>query len=125
MMLPHGQGGDEPMRTFCGQVGQFFAIFCGRPIWTDNGIKGSKQQLDFHNDCQASKNKLNAENQHLRKEIIDDYNKVLFNHSSYFETDQFQEELGKLQFYFRKIPLHQQKNLVVSIFLIRFDCQEI
>jgi len=25
------------------------------------------------------------------------------------------EELGELQFYFRKIPLHQQKFLVVSV----------
>jgi len=42
------------------------------------GIKGSKQQLDFHNDCLAGKNNLNAENQHLRKEIIDDYNEAMF-----------------------------------------------
>jgi len=35
---PHGQGeGVEPVRTFCGQWGeggQFFAILCGRLLWT-------------------------------------------------------------------------------------------
>jgi len=26
--------GVEPVRTFCGQGGQFFAILCGRLLWT-------------------------------------------------------------------------------------------
>jgi len=40
MVCPHGQrtkGGEvEPGWTFCGQEGtdQFFAILCGRPLWT-------------------------------------------------------------------------------------------
>jgi len=29
------KGGVEPVRTFSGQEGgQFFAILCGRPLWT-------------------------------------------------------------------------------------------
>jgi len=34
-------------------------------------------------------------------------------------------ELGELEFYFRKIPLHQQNFLVVQFFLIRLGCREI
>jgi len=26
--------GVEPVRTFCGRGGQFFAILCGRLLWT-------------------------------------------------------------------------------------------
>jgi len=39
MMCPHGQGerGVKPERTLCGQGGEavnFFALLCGRPLWT-------------------------------------------------------------------------------------------
>jgi len=38
MVCPHGQRGEgaETVRTFCGQGGgvNFFAILCGRPLWT-------------------------------------------------------------------------------------------
>jgi len=34
-------------------------------------------------------------------------------------------ELGEFQIYIRKIPLHQQKVLVVQFFLIHLDCREI
>jgi len=42
MVCQHGQGGGEeaePVRTFFGQAGrgQFFAILCGRPLWTASG----------------------------------------------------------------------------------------
>jgi len=35
MVCPHGQGGVEPVRTFCGQggVGQFFTILYGHLLW--------------------------------------------------------------------------------------------
>jgi len=36
MVFSHGQRrrGVEPLRTFCGQGGQFFTILCGRLLWT-------------------------------------------------------------------------------------------
>jgi len=36
MVCPHGQGGIETVRTFCGQGGgdQFFVILYGRLLWT-------------------------------------------------------------------------------------------
>jgi len=37
----------------------------------------------------------------------------------------FKGEIGELQFYFRKIPLHQQKFLGSSVLSIRLGCREI
>jgi len=39
--------------------------------------------------------------------------------------DYFKGELGELEFYFRKITLHQQTFLVVSVLSIRLGCREI
>jgi len=46
MVCPYGQGEVEPVRTFCGQEGggQFFAILCGRLLWTVSNVA-------LHSEC--------------------------------------------------------------------------
>jgi len=48
-----------------------------------------------------------------------------YSHSQYRVIYGLKGELGELEFYFKKIPLYQQKFWWFRFFLIRLSCREI